>query len=78
MKSAVGVLLILIGALLLLAGAFSLVTTLLGVISGPSNAYSLGFYLGRGLAAAIFLLLGWKAFSSGRRRMSGGAIASRP
>ena len=78
MKNAVGVLLILVGVLLLLAGAFSLVSTLLGLISGPSSAYSLGFYLGRGLVGAIFLLLGWKAFGNGRRRVSGGAIVSRP
>jgi hypothetical protein len=78
MKNAVGMLLILVGALLLLAGAFSLVTTFLGLISGPSSAYSFGFYLGRGLVGAIFLLLGWKAFGSGRRRAAGDAAASRP
>jgi hypothetical protein len=78
MKNAVGMLLIFVGALLLLAGAFSLVTTLLGFISGPSNAYSFGFYLGRGLVGAVFLLLGWKALGNGRRRVSGGAVVSKP
>jgi len=78
MKNAGSVLLVLVGVLLLLAGAFDLITTLLGLISGPGSAYSFGFFLGRGLVGAVFLLLGWKAFASGQQRLSGGAAASKP
>lgn len=80
MKNTVGVLFITLGALLLLAGAVNLIATLLNFIAGPSNAYSaysIGFYVGRGLASALFFLLGWKAFTKGRRRMSGTSMAAK-
>jgi uncharacterized membrane protein len=72
-RKVTGVLLLIVGALLILWGGFSVVTTLIGLFSVSSSAYSLGYFLGRGLVGAILLLLGWKAFQSGRRRMSGNA-----
>jgi len=77
MKNVFGVLLILVGALLFLAGAFSLITTVISLMSSSVTAYSVGFYLGRGLVGVVLLLLGWSAFRGGRRRISGATIASR-
>jgi len=66
------VLLIIVGIALLLAGGFNVLAILLALFSGGAgSAYGAGYIAGRGIIAVLFILLGLKAFKSGRSKMSG-------
>jgi hypothetical protein len=70
---AMAILLILVGVLFLLWGGFNVLAVIASVFSsGANSAYGTGSLIGQGFVAVLFILIGLKAFKSGRARMAGG------
>ena len=66
-----GMVLMVVGVLLLLVGGFNALSVLLALGSGAAgSAYGMGYLAGRGFMAVLFILLGLRAFKSGRGKTS--------